>query len=276
MPSNAPRVPKAQQRDAARQQMLSLRAQQEKSARRSRLIAISGLVAALAILAVVVVMILSNGKTPTAAPSLDAKEPLKGVTAPATAIAGGGIPVGTAAAAGTTSPGAKATVAVYYDYMCPVCGDFEKANAAPLDALVKSGDITLEYHPISILDRLSQNTQYSTRSAQAAGYIADADPTHFVAFHEAMYASQPAENSAGLSDADIGSIAVKAGVPQAVADKIATDGKFTKWVAAATAQSTLDGVSGTPTVMINGKKTAADLNLLTAGPLEAAIKAAIG
>lgn len=275
MPTNAPRVPKAAQRDAARQKALEMKAQQEKRAKRSRIIAITGLVAALAVLAVVVVMILGQAR-PTAA-DLDPETPLAGITAPTTAIDNGGIPVGAEGAAGTTSPDAKVTVSVYFDYMCPVCGDFEAANAAPLDELVKAGDITLEYHPISILDRLSQGTQFSTRAAQAAAFIADADPANFAAFHEAMYAAQPEENTAGLSDEEITAIAVEAGVPQATADQIFADGgKFTSWVTAATAQGTLDGVTGTPTVMINGEKVAADVDLLTAGPLEEAIRAAIG
>lgn len=277
MPSNTPRADKAAQRDAARRKALELRALQEKKAKRSRIIAVSGLVAALAILAVVVVMILNQGKTSTPAASLDPKTPLAGVTAPAGALDNGGIPVGVDGTAGTTSGAGAVAVAVYYDYMCPVCGDFEKVNAAPLDALMRAGDITVEYHPISILDRLSQGTEFSTRSAQAAAYVADADPAHFLAFHEAMFANQPAENSAGLSDEEIAALAVKAGVSQDVADKIAAKGgKFTTWVAAVTAQGTLDGVTGTPTVMINGTKTAADVDLLTAGPLEEAIRAAKG
>jgi protein-disulfide isomerase len=275
MPSNTPRDSKAQQRDASRQKALELRAVQEKKAKRSRIIAISGLVAAVAVLVVVVAMILGQAKpAPTA---LDAKTPLKGVTAPADALATGGIPVGTDGSAGATSPApaGATTVAVYYDYMCPFCANFEKANAATLDKMASAGEIAVAYHPISILDRLSSGTQYSTRSAQAIAYVADADPAHFLKFHEALFANQPAENTAGPTDAEIAALAVTAGVPQAIADKIAA-GKFTTWVAAATAQAQLDGVSGTPTVLINGTKTADSVDLYTAGPLEAAIRAAKG
>ena len=275
MPSNTPRASKAQQRDAARQQALEIRAKQEKRARRSRIIAISGLGAALAVLAVVVTIILGQG-TPSA-PDLDAETPLAGVTAPTTALDNGGIPVGADGIAGTTSGADAVTVSVYYDYMCPVCGTFEKVNAVPLDGLMRAGDITVEYHPISILDRLSQGSQFSTRSAQAAAYIADADPENFLAFHEAMFANQPAENTAGLSDDEIAAFAVGAGVSQTIADQLSADGgKFTTWVAATTAQGTLDGVTGTPTVMINGTKVGADVDVLTPGALEDAIRAAIG
>ncbi|QTE29825.1 DsbA family protein [Pengzhenrongella sicca] len=273
MPSNAPRPSKSQQRDDARLKALAMRAEQDKRARRSRIIAISGLVAALAVLAVVVVMILGQAK-PTAE-DLDPDNPLLDVSAPAGATDNGGITVGAGGGAGTTSPDSTVTVSVYLDYMCPICGQFETANAATLDEMVTAGEITVEYHPIAILDRLSQNTEFSTRAAQAAAFIADADPEHFIDFHDGMFANQPEENTTGLSDEEIAAIAVEAGVAQATADEIAADGgAFTTWVTAATAQSSIDGVTGTPTVKINGEVT--DVDLLTEGPLEEAIRAAIG
>jgi len=273
MPSSNPRPSKAQQRDAARQHALTLRAVQAKRARRNRIIAISGLVAALAILAVVVAMILGQAKPSTS--DLDAETPLAGVTAPAPALDNGGIPVGAEGTAGSASGDGAVIVSVYYDYLCPFCAKFEQANAGPLDEMMRAGDITVEYHPISFLDRLTQGSEFSTRSAQAVAYIADADPEHFLAFHGAMFANQPAENTEGLSDDQIADFAVEAGVPQDVADQITADGgKFTTWVAAATAQAVLDGATVTPTVLIDGTKT--DVDLTTAGPLEEAIRAAIG
>ncbi|RYV51241.1 DsbA family protein [Pengzhenrongella frigida] len=275
MPSNTPRESKAQQRDASRQKALDMRAAQQKKAKRSRLLAISGLVAAVAVLAIVVAMILSQAK-PTAS-DLDEENPLQGITAPAGALDNGAIPVGADGTAGSTSGADAPTVAVYFDYLCPYCARFEDANAATLDKMASAGEITVAYHPISILDRLSSGTEYSTRAAQAVAFVADADPEHFVALHEALFANQPAENTAGLSDEEIAALAVEVGVPQDIADQIVADGgAFTTWVAAATAQGQIDGVSGTPTIMINGEKTADTLDIYTAGPLEEAIRAAMG
>ncbi len=275
MPSNEPRESKAQQRDASRKKALEMRAVQEKKAKRTRIFAISGLVAAVAVLAVVVAVILGQAK-PTAA-DLDPKTPLEGITAPAGALDNGAIPVGPDGTAGSTSGADAVVVSVYFDYLCPFCANFETANAPTLDKMASAGEITVEYHPVSILDRLSSGTEYSTRSAQAVAYVADADPEHFLAFHEALFANQPAENTAGPTDEEIVALAVGAGVPQEIADEIAADGgKFTTWVAAATAQGQLDGVSGTPTVKINGKATDKNVDLYTAGPLEAAIRAAMG
>ena len=275
MPSNEPRESKAQQRDASRQKALEMRAVQEKKAKRTRIFAISGLVAAVAVLAVVVALILGQAK-PVAA-DLDPETPLEGVTAPAGALDNGAIPVGADGTAGSTSGPEAVIVSVYFDYLCPFCANFETANAATLDKMASAGEITVEYHPISILDRLSSGSEYSTRSAQAVAYVADAAPEQFLAFHEALFANQPAENTAGPTDEEIAAIAVEAGVPQEIADAIAVDrGKFTTWVAAATAQGQIDGVTGTPTVKINGEATDKSVDLYTAGPLEEAIRAAIG
>ena len=142
MPSNTPRAQKAHQRDAARQKALQLRAQQEKAVKRNRIIAISGLVAAMAVLVVVVITILGQSKPVT--PALDAKHPLAGVTAPTSALANGGLPVGTDGTVGSTSPSGAADVAVYYDYQCPFCANFEKANGATLDKMMAAGK---EYEP---------------------------------------------------------------------------------------------------------------------------------
>ena len=275
MPSNTPRADKAVQRDAARQKALALRAAQAKAAKRTRILVISLLVVAVAALAVVFIWILSQGKPD--ATSLDSKHPLKGVTAPAGALSNGSIPVGAKGTAGSTSPASAVVVSVYYDYMCPYCAKFEAANAGALDKMVAAGQVTVEYHPVAFLDQQSQGSKYSTRAVQAVAYVADADPAHFVAFHEALLADQPAEGTTGLSDAQIVAVAVKAGVPQATADKITTGGAtFAKWVAGATQQAVLDKVTGTPTVLINGKATASTLDLYSAGPLEAAILAAKG
>ena len=68
------------------------------------------------------------------------------------------------------------TVTTYVDYMCPACNQFETENAALLDDLREKGEVKVEYVPIAILDRFSQGTRYSTRSAGAAYCVAEHDP----------------------------------------------------------------------------------------------------
>ncbi|MBB2975452.1 protein-disulfide isomerase [Microbacterium endophyticum] len=140
-------------------------------------------------------------------------------------------------------------VDTYIDFMCPYCNQFEQSEGETIQGLIESGDITLNVHPVSILDRLSNGTEYSSRSAGAMYAVAAADPDNAYAFLEAMYENQPAENSDGLSDDQIIQIAKDAGVnvTSDLEDAI-TSGEYTKY---AQSQSLPDGETGTPTLVVN-------------------------
>lgn len=143
------------------------------------------------------------------------------------------------------------TVDTYIDFMCPYCGQFEEAEGETIQDLVASGDITLNVHPVAILDRLSQGTEYSSRSAGAFYAVAAADPANAYAFLQALYANQPAENTAGLTNEDLVALAKDAGVEMtdALEQSILSD----EYKAFAQQQSLPDGSTGTPTLLVNGE-----------------------
>ncbi|WP_298457289.1 thioredoxin domain-containing protein [uncultured Cellulomonas sp.] len=277
--------PANRRREEARAAAERLRAEQARAARRSRTIAISVLVACLVLFGAVVAVILVSGDDGDdaaggAVPSLDE------VSAPAGATGDGAIPVGAAGVAGSTEgadPDAV-VVSVYADYMCPFCGRFEEINAATLAEMREAGDVVVEYHPVSILDRLSSGTQYSTRAATAAALVADRSPEAFVAFNDVMFVDQPAENSEGLTDAQIADLAAGAGAAQAVVDAIA-DGSyltgpdsFAPWVAALTGRAgeDLDQLA-TPAILVDGEPLDTDeYDWSQPGRLADAIEAARG
>ncbi len=185
------------------------------------------------------------------------------VVTPANLTDGGAIPVGEA--------DAPVTVEIYYDYMCPACGAFESANGEELDRLVEDGTARLELRPISFLDRASNGTEYSTRTANAIATVADGAPDRAWAFHSALYAAQPEEGTDGLDDERIAEIAEEAGVPADVVDRFG-DRTYDGWVATVTKEAFDSGVTGTPTVKIDGQKF--DGDLFTEGPLTQAIESA--
>jgi len=258
------RLTKTQRRDEARAAALKLREQQQRTAKRRRTITIAVAVGGVIVLAVLIWTILAQGR-----PSTLADVALR----PAGSTLSGGIPVGADGLAGSTAtPAADAVVvAVYSDYLCPICGVFEQTNGAALDQLRQSGEIVVEYHPVSILDRASGGTAYSTRSATAAVLVAAQAPEAFVEFHNALFTNQPAETSDTpyLTDAQLAEIARTAGVPEAVAATIESgeylgtqadaagkplDQTYVPWVLAATEQASKDlGQLGTPTIVIDGK-----------------------
>jgi protein-disulfide isomerase len=247
--SKNPNMSKAERRDAARAEALALREKEQQRDRRNRIITLSVLAVALVALGVVVWMILQQG----AKKNVD-DVPLANVTMPSTAQPDGGIPVGKDGAAGTENADAP-VIDVYLDYMCPICGQFEQTNADTIDEMVAAGDATVVYHPISILDRASQGTEYSTRSASAAAYVADKAPEAFPAFHAALFTNQPAENTKGLTDEQLAGYAEDAGAPADVAKAI-EDGTaretFGQYVFSATSEIQKDeGFTGTPYVLVD-------------------------
>jgi protein-disulfide isomerase len=210
---------------------------------------------------------------------------LSQVASPANSTDDGGIPMGAEGVAGTDNGADAVEVGVYLDYMCPICGDFEETNGESLDALRESGDATVVVHPVSILDRTSQGSQFSTRAAAAAAYVADQAPEAMSQFNTLMFDNQPAEGTEGLTDQQIADLAEQAGAPADVAAKIA-DGTaaetYADWAATATSLVTQDealanpqsGGFGTPTITIDGERWDGDWSDPT--QLTSAVQAAQG
>lgn len=199
---------------------------------------------------------------------------------PAVASENGGFPVGTGGVVGEELDDTRVRLDVYLDFMCPICSQFEEFRGGEIDALREAGTLDVYYHPIAILDRFSNGTEYSTRSAAAAALVAQEAPDKFMAFSEALFVNQPAEGSNGLSDEEIQDVARAAGVPDAVVDKI-PDHPYANWVRSATEQASIDGVGGTPTLSVNGKiqdpqNNADDLNWGDEGGITAFINEAAG
>ncbi|MFN8087137.1 MAG: thioredoxin domain-containing protein [Microbacterium sp.] len=149
------------------------------------------------------------------------------------------------------------TLDTYIDFMCPICNQFEQTYGDEILDLVNNGTITLNIHPIAILDRYSQGTAFSTRAANAMYCVAEADPDAAVPFMQAMFKNQPAENSTGLTDDQILEIAKSVGVEGI--DSCVTDGTYQKFVTSMTEKTPIAPGSsgiGTPTVAVNGETIA--------------------
>lgn len=244
-----------------------MREKQKRKDRRNRILLIAGsTVAILAIFSVVALVLINANKPAGPGPTNMASDGIvftanadgSGVQVVKTkAIAANGDPTPT----DTTKLGDKIqlNIVTYVDYRCPFCNEFETANAQTIQSLVASGVASLEVHPISILDRVSNGTKYSTRSASAMGCVATYAPDKYLDVQTALFASQPAENTAGLTNSEIADIVSGAG---ATGDKIAScikDESYTAWVTAATnraladpALKDSDGNFGTPRVLVNG------------------------
>ncbi|QQY15020.1 thioredoxin domain-containing protein [Cutibacterium avidum] len=89
------------------------------------------------------------------------------------------------------------TVTVYQDYQCPACKGAEDLLGKPLNDLSSKGEIKLQYHTLTFLDRNLRNDS-SSRAAMAA---AAADVVgKYEAYHDVVYSHQPKQEGAGYTD----------------------------------------------------------------------------
>jgi protein-disulfide isomerase len=243
-------------RETARRRIAEKRAAEQRARaqeRRRRQAVVGGVVAAVVVVAVVAVIVVQSARTSS---SPDAAVPANTVDG-ATAFA-----VGPA--------DAPVTVDVYEDFLCPACRQFEATTGDTLAALAADGTAQVRYHPIAILDRASTD-DYSTRALNAAAVVGDAAGTEaFLAFHDALFAEQPAEGGPGLTDERLGELAAEAGASGADVEEAITGLAYEDWTREVTDAASRAGVTGTPTVLVDG----AILQDRTPAGLRAAVEAA--
>jgi protein-disulfide isomerase len=157
-----------------------------------------------------------------------------------------------ATAAGVTvgNPDAPATIDLYLDFQCPVCAQYEQQAGATIDELVASGQAKIVYHPVAYLNRFS-STQYSSRSSAAAGCAADAGV--LPQFAKLLFANQPPEGGDGLPDEQLIALGTQAGAGPGFATCV-QDGRYADWSRSVTDAASQAGVTGTPTVLVNGRE----------------------
>lgn len=156
---------------------------------------------------------------------------------------------------------AKNTVDVYEDMLCPYCGRFESRDGDKISAAINAGQIQVVYHPVAILNQHTTPTGYSLRAANAV--MCSAASGFFPDYHRKLYAEQPAEGSAGLTNAELIAKAqqLTGQAPPAAFTTCVNSGKYTKSVTSETLRAASDATLrapgekgfGTPTIMVNGK-----------------------
>ncbi len=256
---------KNERREAAREKSRALREQQKKKDRRSRVILQGSLaVLVIAIVAVIGLVIVNSVRPPSPGPANMLSDGIK-IGESFKAVPTGALQPDDSPIPSKSNAKNVIDLRVYIDYQCAYCGNFEATNAAQIKKWISIGAATLEVHPLAILDQASLGKKYSTRSANAAACVANYSPNQFFDFSALLFTNQPKENTEGLTDDQIISLAHKAKVGKA--DSITTcitDQEFKSWTNAATERATTNPLAGTdvkklagtPTIIINGKKYA--------------------
>lgn len=157
--------------------------------------------------------------------------------------------------------GAKASIDVYADFLCPICGQFEKTYKAGVEQAINDGKLQVRYHMVPLLNDRSDPPGYSLDSANAA--LAAADAGKFLQFHDALFANQPEEGKRGYDKAQLIKLGQDVGITDPAFSQTINAGTYDQQVNDAFQQIEKDpklaqdfgnGQSGfgTPTVTANG------------------------
>ena len=203
--------------------------EQRRGERRRATLMIGGVV--LVILAVVVGGFLLNRARDTSAQ----------VSAPAAGSGDYGVTIG--------DKNAPHTVVIYEDFICPYCGELERATHTELADLADQGKVYVEYRPFNLLQ-----TDYSVDAAAAFKVVLDkSGPGVAKKFHDLLYAEQPEESGPYPSTGWLVDKAVEAGATEGEVRGPIEQGDGKSWVQDATTAATDAGVRGTPTILLDGK-----------------------
>jgi protein-disulfide isomerase len=292
-PANEPRKSKAERTAEAREKARQIREEQLKKDKRNKLLIGWGIVVAVVAILAVVALVVSTGLKNNAPVADQGPTPANGnVHGGVTLLKGSEVakseagtvniadlpsapatPPATVKAPGADAEAGKPVkVVLYIDFICPVCKNFEAQYNETLTKLRDEGKITVEYRPLGFLDSRS-TTNYSSRAANAAACVVNESPEKYSDFVNALFDKQPAEGSAGLSDDDLKKMATEVGAKSI--DSCIDQKTYRPWVKYTTQEAAAIGVSGTPTVIVDGKQWGKGDSAQTEFPafVEAAIKA---
>lgn len=149
-------------------------------------------------------------------------------------------------------------ISIYIDYACPHCAEFEEANIEQIENWVDSGEVTsLTIHPIAFL------STYSVEGANALACVANYSPENVFAAHKAMTS---AHETAPSGRKLVTLLQNEANAPKTdTFTKCVRGGQFDKFVEESTkraqkgpipntALAETAGITGTPTIFVNGEK----------------------
>ncbi|WP_033260439.1 MULTISPECIES: thioredoxin domain-containing protein [Kitasatospora] len=149
------------------------------------------------------------------------------------------------------------TLAVYEDFRCPVCQVFETSAGQTVQQLADQGDYKIEYHLATFLDN-NLGGSGSKAALAAAGAALNEGVDKFKAFHDVLYANQPSETEDGFGDVNhlLDLAGQVPGLKTEAFTKAVTDGTYKGWAAKVSTAFNKSGVSGTPTVKLDGRTLA--------------------
>lgn len=172
-------------------------------------------------------------------------------------------PKNTSGSEGTTvivgKSSAKNTLKEYEDPRCPICAQFEQSVGGIVQQDIKSGKYKVEYIGATFID--GHGGEGSKNALSALGAALNVSPDAFLQYKSALYSTKyhPEETDDKFKDdAYLIKVAntVDALKNNKAFQKDVKDGTFDRWALEMSKKfdKNKDGVTGTPTLFMNGKK----------------------
>lgn len=261
------RPTKNEKRQEAREKARALRERQSKKSKRNKVLIQGSLaVVVVTVVAVVTVLILTSLRPPGPGPAnmqsdgIKIGEGFQAVRTPAL------LPDELPTPSGENPDGVPA-ISIFIDYSCPACAQFEAINGPLFATWLQNGTATVEYHILSFRDAQTAGTRFATRAGNSAACVAEHSPDNFFVFSELLLANQPqAPTRVELTNGELLQVAQASGVSNLPAvESCINDETFANWVGQATDRAMKTGplsvrnseiplVTGTPTVLVNGRE----------------------
>lgn len=167
---------------------------------------------------------------------------------------------------------AKKTLKVYEDPRCPICAQFEQTVGSTVKKDIDDGKFKIQYIGGTFIDgdslgkgKIGTNGEGSKNTMSAMGAALNVSPEAFLEYKTALYSTKwhPEETDDKFKN-DSYLIQVANTVPALKNNKTFQDavksGKYDAWALAMskTFDTNKDGVTGTPSFVMNGKMLTAD------------------
>jgi len=145
---------------------------------------------------------------------------------------------------------APVIIDIYSDFSCPYCANFEATYADQLMQLASDPNVSLRWHPVSVLDRTDDRTGFSTQAGAIFLEVAASQPQYVWAVNDFLLHNQ--QDLYGLSGDQIIEGLNQSGVSLPPMDTImANQGPLLDQFTATFHQT---GASGVPYILINGQQ----------------------
>ena len=151
------------------------------------------------------------------------------------------------------NPNARIKIDVYEDFQCPYCRLYsDDVEVQLMKNEVAAGTVYYTYHHFLIIDRATWDSPQKESHQAANASMCAADQGRFWDYHDILFANQGGENTGSFTDPRLAAFARALGLDMTRFNDCFTANAHRAQIDADIARATQLGVSGTPSVFVNG------------------------